>query len=78
MRSQDEIQRAHDALIAVLLDEVPAPAAPDVKRILEAQTDVLAWVLENDEQSKFGGNMARLNAALEKLGFVLTRKEAAH
>ena len=76
MRSQEEIQKARDALIAVIRDEVPLAAAPRVKQILEAQVDALCWVLGDECQSHFGRNLAQLYAALERRGFVLTKMEA--
>ena len=75
MRSQEEIQRAHDALIAVLSGEVPVALRGNVRLSLEAQVDALCWALGDDSQSHFGNSLAQLYAALEKRGFVLEKKE---
>ncbi len=73
MRSQDEIQRAHDAIVSLILGDLPAKVEihPDLRRIMNAQADVLCWVLEDDEQSEFGGNLDRLLAEFAKKGLVL-------
>ena len=48
------MQRAHDVLVAVILDEVPVDYDESTKRDLEIAASVLCWILEHTDNSLFG------------------------
>lgn len=82
MQSSSAIQRAHDVLVQVLLDETPI-ALDDISRTLMAESaDVLCWVLEHDPHPQpaldflagltgnlpFAQELRELEATLEEYG----------
>lgn len=71
MRDQDEVQRAHDLLVAVLLGEVPGLVDQKDEALIAAQADVLCWVLNHAHNETFGGNLAKLVRAAERRGYEL-------
>jgi len=71
-RPVEEIQRAHDLLVPVLLGEVPNPfETPESKRYLHCAADVLCWILQHDHNLTFGENLEKLETGLKELGFQL-------
>lgn len=77
MRSEAEIQRAHDILLGFILDDVPAILSPKVKTSMRCAADVLCWALEHDHNQAFEKNLAELATTAERFGFVLKeRKES--
>jgi hypothetical protein len=74
MRNEDEVQRAHDLLKALILSEVPNPY-PDEDHLaaLTPVLDVLCWVLRHDHNQTFAVNLQRVEKALERLGFRMQR-----
>ena len=72
MRRQEEIQKAHDMLRAVVIGEVPNPQ-PDAEPIMRANLDVLCWVLEHDHNKTFTNNVQLLDEALVGMGFQMCR-----
>ena len=72
LRNAKEIQRAHDLIIPILLEEVPNPFDnPDSKEALHAAADVLCWVLMHDHNTAFGENLKELEEGLADLGIHL-------
>jgi hypothetical protein len=78
MRSQDELQRAHDVLLAIVLEEVPNVLLTEDDLPLHAAADTLCWVLQHDHNTNFADNLASLQALLAKAGYVLKDHAAAH
>ncbi len=74
MKTQGEIQKAHDILVAIIVKEVPIDVKPEQRKLLKAATDVLCWVLEHDHNKAFGANLALIEQEAEKKGFVLTTR----
>lgn len=75
MRSQEEIQRAHDALVGVINREVPAEMKDrDTQLALHAATDTLCWVLQDGCESDFEANLAKLEKEIAARGFRLERR----
>jgi hypothetical protein len=75
MKSEAEIIRAHDALVGLLLQEVPLEIDARIRMAMHAQADVLCWVLEHDHNKNFGRNLEGLLKRLEAAGYVLHRKD---
>ncbi len=73
MRTQAEIQRAHDLLVG-LICELPVKVPEDVEPLIRAQCDVLCWLLECDHNGAFGGNLAALENELFAKGYVLEKR----
>jgi hypothetical protein len=70
MRAEDEIRRAHDLLVAVLLGEIPNPWTGAPQEILIGAADVLCWVLQHEHNRTFEKNLAEARAQLAQLGIV--------
>lgn len=83
MKTQDEIQRAHDQLSSIIIGECPNPCNPEKpfkgesleERCLVEQCAVLCWILGHDHNATFGKNLATLDAWLAERGFVLERTD---
>ena len=75
MRTQEEIQKAHDCLIGILLGDVPGGVQfePQSRKLLEAAVSVLCWVLENEHNQNFGIFLKDIQQVYEQAGFVLER-----
>ncbi len=71
MKSEREIQRAHDLLTGIVLGEVPVKFSPDVQEGVIAALDALCWVLGHEHNQSFAGNLAEIEKALEQAGWVL-------
>ncbi len=70
MRTEFEIQKAHDMLAAIVHDEVPCPTTPEHRLVLHGIRDALCWVLEHQKnQQAFATNLQKLDAALEQRGY---------
>lgn len=73
MKTQDEIQKARDRLIGILVGEVPVPMTEKTKLGMTAAADALSWVLDDEPEGSFAKNLANCEAATERLGFNLER-----
>lgn len=74
MRSQQEIQKAHDLLGGVILGEVPWPMKAESERnCLRACASCLCWVLEHDHNLEFPEWLKLIEAELFKLGYRLEK-----
>jgi hypothetical protein len=71
LRTADELQRAHDILASLVLDErmmrFVCPTLRDTQNVI-ATLNVLCWVLKHDHNPNFGEMIDRLEAALRELG----------
>lgn len=75
MRSQDEIQKAHDTIVAALFHEFPIDWTPEVKMCFHAAADVLCWVLEHEHNKMFAENFAALEERIKASGGFMAQKE---
>jgi len=73
MKTQSDIQKAHDQLTAILLGEVPNPFPAESKPLMQANCDVLCWLLGCEHNKTFATNLAKAEADLAAKGFVLER-----
>jgi len=74
LKSRDDVQRAHDVLVAVILDEVPVDYDESTKRDLEIAASVLCWILEHTDNSLFGKILSNVEQEIENTGMTLTKK----
>ena len=70
-KTAEELQKAHDILVAIILDEVPHEIKGPAKTIVSIQCDVLCWALGHAHNEAFGKNLATIMADLEKKGLIL-------
>lgn len=71
-RPVEQIQRAHDMIVAILIGDVPNPISdPQSKQHLHAAADALCWVLCHDHNKTFGENLRKLEALLKERGYQL-------
>lgn len=78
MKTQAEIQKAHDQLVAVITDELPILNSYLDRLALRAAADALCWVLDHDDNQTFAANLTKLDAEARALGLVLIEKENTH
>jgi len=77
VRTADEVQRAHDVLVALILDtetrhEVLGPDDdPRVMSDMMANADVLCWLLGHGHNTTFGGNLEGLEQFIQEHGYVM-------
>ena len=75
MKTADQIQRAHDLLVGLILDEeVSAQVinADDQEKVIIA-LDALCWVLGHNHNIKFAENIRQIELRLEALGIRIER-----
>lgn len=75
MKTEAEIQRAHDILIEIILGHVPNPFPAEVLPFMQANCDVLCWLLGCAHNKTFGENLAKIEIGLAQLGFILQKAE---
>lgn len=74
MVSENDMQRAHDILHAVLQHEIPGIIVPDEdEALLNVALDVLCWCLQH-QNGAFAANMHRLEEVAERNGVVFERE----
>lgn len=78
MRSEIEVQRAHDLLLGILLEEVPKPYdGPAMGAAISASAHVLCWVLEHDHDKEvsFKQLLELLDGRLKEMGYEFKEKK---
>ena len=79
MRDLDDIQKAHDILAQLLMDEELLnylALRPSERLMMRAAADALCWVLGHDHNQQFGDRMTRLYRRLADAGVPIERAEA--
>jgi hypothetical protein len=71
MKAEVEIQRAHDLITSVLLDDTLRQQLGEEGSPLEFVADALCWVLEHEHNPTVANNLARLEQWLLSQGFQL-------
>jgi hypothetical protein len=72
LRSKQEIQAAHDRLVAIIVGDVPKPYEnPHWLTSLRISASVLCWVLKHDHNSSFAETLDEIDAFLAARGIVL-------
>ncbi len=65
MKSLEEVAKAHDLLVAYLLEETPIELSPKVRLGITAACDVLCWLLNHDHNIAFAQNLEILKEKAE-------------
>lgn len=75
MRTQDEIQRAHDILVGLILGEVPPTLVPEDKQKeqLSTMAMVLCWVLRHNHNKAFGELLQTIEECARECGVVVKK-----
>jgi hypothetical protein len=75
MRDRDEIQRAHDIMTAVALDEQVRRRVfePGRLQVVKANLDALCWVLRHDHNRTLAVNLILLETKLKVMGIEIAR-----
>ena len=76
MMNRDEIQRRHDQLIAIILNDIDLGFNSAEVRLAMAQCDVLCWVLQcdhGDEQLTFAKNLEVIDTRMKERNVVETK-----
>jgi len=68
MRTPDEIQKAHDVLWSVLMNETPVTLFGDSEIGAHAALDVLCWILRHDHNKAFEENLEKLLEEIKRNG----------
>lgn len=75
MRTEDEIQRAHDQLVGILLGEVKLGLPSDLIGSISTAASVLCWILQHEHNQTFGKSLANLESLAKSAGYTLERYE---
>jgi hypothetical protein len=68
LRTPEEIQAAHDRIVAILTGQVPNPFGFQHLPTLQASVDVLCWILKHEHNLSFGKNLAAMDEWLRGQG----------
>lgn len=75
MRSEEDLQRAHDILAAVMLDEVRITFNDAwTEKAMHAALDTLCWALGHDHNTAFARSMAKLEREIMRAGYSLEHR----
>ena len=79
IRDALEIQKAHDMIVAIILDDVPEEmhATEEQKQALAKMASVLCWVLHHDHNVAFVDLMMQIEQIANDMGVVIERKKEA-
>jgi hypothetical protein len=67
VKTKEEIQRAHDILAALILQEVPLRLDPEALQRIHGSADVLCWLLDHEHNRSFQNNLERIEAAFKEM-----------
>lgn len=73
MKTEDEIQRAHDILIGLVSGAVRVGASQQFIDDAAKCCDVLCWVLGHEHNNTFEDNLKRLEGWAEAKGYKIIR-----
>jgi hypothetical protein len=74
MRSQEDIQRAHDLIVSGLLEKPEPVFGPEDLPMAKASADVLCWVLEHPYNLTFQENLIGLEGFFTLRGYALVEE----
>ena len=75
LRTQAEIQRAHDLLLAVILKDVELPFSETTRGLISVSASVLCWCLRHEHNDAFDRNLKIIENAVALAGYVVRDKE---
>ena len=71
MKSEAELQRAHDLFVALITGDVALPSmSPNAMRNVHSAADVLCWVLDHEHNSTFACNLRQVREQVAAAGYV--------
>jgi hypothetical protein len=71
LRDRAELQRVHDMLIAIVLEEIPIEIADDITRCkILGSLDALCWMLGHDHNTSFQNLIDDIRAEMASTGIV--------
>lgn len=74
IRNGEEIQRAHDMLVGLILGDVPEiEVDADALERMNYSCDALCWVLHHEHNDSFAKNLAELEEAFIAAGYILEK-----
>jgi hypothetical protein len=76
LRGEDEIQRAHDLLVGIILDECPPELQPKDeidRQHLSGMASVLCWMLRHDHNKSFGDLLAGIDKVTTEAGWTINK-----
>ncbi len=75
MRTEDEITKAHDRLVGIVLGEIPDPflGDPESHARMHCVADCLCWVLEHEHNRTFAEILEKIDTYLADKGLALTK-----
>ena len=77
MRSEDEVQRAHDLFAGILItSSVHSLFKPEELRIMQAHADVLCWMLRHKHNRALEAVMRAIEEILREHGLELREEDA--
>lgn len=71
MKSQAEIQRAHDQLAAIGRGEIKLNLPPHILDAVRCQCSVLCWILDHEHNPTFANALKSLDELALSCGYVL-------
>lgn len=71
---EEEIQRAHDILVAFIQGDVPCNMTKEQKDLMTSSCDVLCWILGHEHNKTFIKNLNNLIDIAYELGYDLKKK----
>lgn len=75
MKTELEIQRAHDILVEIILKRAPNPFEEDAMPFLLANAAVLCWILDHDHNPAFGENLVKIQSWLLNHGYEIQKAD---
>ena len=73
MRTFDEVQRAHDMLVGIILGHIENPFIDRSSESLQAAADVLCWILKHNHNETFAQNLLHIEDYCATNGIAITR-----
>ena len=71
MKSEAELQKAHDLFVAIITGEIGlSNLPPEALRNIVVSTDVLCWALDHDHNSTFACNLRQVREQIAAAGYV--------
>lgn len=71
MRSHDELQRAHDQLVGIIVRDAPFPDVGLTMRDLNLMASVICWCLRHDHNDQFARHLENIEQDLAARGVEL-------
>lgn len=75
MKTEAEVQRAHDIMVAAILKEIPVPMTENDRKYLGAQASGMCWMLGHDHNPAFAENLEKIERWAAENGYALERRQ---